>query len=411
LTLPEPAVVNRTAILNSVRPLMNLPLRRAGRSALMLAVALFTTWIQPAHAADKERDDCARNLQTIWNAIQKYREGNKDLPLHLSSLVPKELSSPNALVCPVTRRTGEIKNRGFSDPGLSTSYIYEFGNQPAPVTNSTTSATYTLRDWRQLQMGRVGSIVPILRCLHHDRVLNMSFDGKLYETTGDWEAELASVIDPQTLSPNSLFEQVEFFATGVRAARMKTIDLAQFHTAELTEPLQETRPNSPSLARFPKGRSKFNGVPFEVTGVIQLRGTTLQQALPDRYPVSVNGIEVNQRAASLHFLIGTGWNLQGRRPIGYFQVHYEDGETARIPLVYNQHVSDWWNPPPADNRDLRVAWVGPIGPGANNVARDGHVYQFAWNNTRAQVPIATLDFVSEMTVCAPFLLGLSVEQP
>ncbi|HAV65232.1 MAG TPA: hypothetical protein DCY13_23025 [Verrucomicrobiales bacterium] len=387
---------------------MNISPRTAGSLAALGAALCLLFAPSLALAAEKDRDDCARNLQTVWNAIQQYRGKHKDLPVQLSQLVPEFVNSPATLICPVTRRTGEIKNRGFSDPGLTTSYLYEFSGHKVPGLDDRLGVT--LRDWRQLQMGRVGSIVPIVRCLHHPRVLNMSFDGKLYETADEWEAELGNVIDPVVLTPTNLVQQVQHFVTGVRAGRVVTLDLSKFYNAELASSLHEANPAGPTLAAFPKGRNRFRGIPFEVGGVIQLQGRMLSEALPDRYSTSVTGIPVNQQATQVHFLGGAGWNVQNPIVIGHFMVHYEDGESTEVPIIYGRHVVDWWNPPTPDQQEVRVAWSGTIqkSPGHEQI---GRVYQYSWDNPRALVPIKSLDFVSRMAAPAPFLLGISVEQP
>lgn len=388
---------------------MNMPHRYAGRLALLLATALLLSSPVTSSAADKERDDCARNLQTIWNAIQAARAKNKDLPAYLSQLIPDFVNSPNVLICPVTRRTGEIKNRGLSDPGVSTSYLYEFSSHKVPGLGP--KQEMTLRDWRQLQMGRVGSIVPILRCLHHDRVLNMSFDGKVYETAGDWEAELGNVVDPEMLAPAAMLAQVEHFLTGIRATRIQTVDLSKYYNLKLTDPLHDPSPDGPSLKNFPTGRNKFRGIPFEVSGLIHLHGTGLVNIFPGKYPTNVADIAIGQRAEKVHFLLSAGYNQAPGQKVGTFKVNYDDGQSAEIVLNYDLNIRDWWQPFPEGNTTLQVAWSGAIGRGNGGQPQNGIVYLFSWDNPRVQAGIKAIDFTSALNSTAPFLLGISVEAP
>ena len=388
---------------------MNLFDRHVRTLPLMLVAALLFTVIAPAHGADRDRDPCARNLQTIWNGIQKYREQHKKLPLHLSELVPDFVQNPSVMICPVTRRTGEIKNLGFSDPKLSSSYIYEFGVFKVPEIGESTGMT--LRDWRQLQMAQVGSIVPVLRCMHHPRVLNMSFDGKVYETTADWEAELANVVDPDSLTPKHLLSEAEFFATGIRAARIKTIDISEYYNVPLNRPLHEENTTGPSLKNFPEGRNKFLGIPFQVNGAVHLHGSGLNTVLPDRYPTNVADIAINESAEKVHFLLGAGYNMQAGRKVGTITVHYEDGQSTEITLLYDQQIRDWWQPYPEGNTTLRIAWSGLIGKNFQGGDQTGRVYLFSWDNFRVQSPIKSIDISSAMNTTAPFLLGVSVETP
>lgn len=388
---------------------MNSALRSARWLSVLVTASVAFTSIFTAAAADKDRDECARNLQSIWNGIQKYREQHKKLPLHLSELVPDLVSSPNLLICPVTRRTGEIKNQGFSDPKLSSSYIYEFSDHAVP--GGAEKSDFTLRDWRELQMGKVGSIVPVLRCLHHARVLNMSFDGKVYETTGDWENELANIVDPETLSPKSLLAEIEFFATGIRAARIKTLDLTKYYNVTLTEALHDKSPTGPSLKNFPQGRNKFRGIPFEVSGAIHLHGKGLTTIFPDKYPTNVTDIAVGELANKIHFLLGAGYNQQPGMKVGSFKINYEDGQKTDLILNYDQNVRDWWQPAAEGNVTLQVAWSGPIGLNLQGQPQTGLIYAFSWDNPRAQTPIKSIDFSSALNNTAPFLLGVSVETP
>jgi len=56
------------------------------------------------------------------------------LPNWISELLPKDLASPNLLVCPVSRRTGEIQNNGISDPAC---LVVDWDLERAPSPPST----------------------------------------------------------------------------------------------------------------------------------------------------------------------------------------------------------------------------------------------------------------------------------
>ena len=80
-------------------------------------------------------------------------------------------------------------------------------------------------------------------------------------------------------------------------------------------------------------------------------------------------------------------------------------------LIYDQNVRDWWQPFPGGNTTLHIAWSGLIGPNLQNQPQNGLIYQFSWDNPRAQTPIKSIDFSSALNTTAPFLLGVSVETP
>src|SRR5690242_538293 len=75
---------------------------------LAIPIALWIT-ASGCHRSMQERPDteiCTGQLQRIHLAIQAYRRDHKDLPDSLGGLIPKYLADTNALICPVTKRTG-----------------------------------------------------------------------------------------------------------------------------------------------------------------------------------------------------------------------------------------------------------------------------------------------------------------
>ena len=173
-------------------------------SGLLAGLTLMTS-AQPAstpptlNGAGEEKEACTRNLKVIYDAIQAYRLDHKDLPNWLSDLVPQYLADASVLVCPVCRRTGETEAPPLADPKLPCSYLFEFS--PAPLGTVFTNAPLrTRRQWKRRQMGLVGSVVPLVRCLHHDPVLNLAFDGKVYESPPAWETLVTNRVRAADLS-------------------------------------------------------------------------------------------------------------------------------------------------------------------------------------------------------------------
>ena len=146
---------------------------------------------------------CKKNLEKIAVAILAYRKENKDIPNWLSDLYPKYLSDQNLLICPVTQKTEKLSPFGAPDPKLRCSYLYEFAPTPmtAVVKSAFSGPLRTNRDWKRQQMGLVGSDVPIVRCLLHKPVLNLSFGGKIYESPLFWEQNFLDVVKMEDFSP------------------------------------------------------------------------------------------------------------------------------------------------------------------------------------------------------------------
>src|SRR5260370_11463541 len=155
-----------------------------------------------AKLAAEEKDECAKHLTTIFEAIQAYQAEHKDIPNWLSDLVPQYISDPSVLICPAVKRTGQAEIAMLSYPKTSTSYLYEF----CPVPIGASAPGKTRRDWNRRQMGLVGSAVPIVRCRRHGGViLNLAFDGKIYESGSRWEDSLTNRIDVSELNIDRLF--------------------------------------------------------------------------------------------------------------------------------------------------------------------------------------------------------------
>ncbi len=154
--------------------------------------------------ATEEKQACIKNLKTIYSAIQAFQADHHDLPNWLSDLVPQYLDDLNVLTCPVCRRTGRTEAPPLADPKLPSSYLFEFC--PVPLRGAATNAPdRTRREWKRRQMGLVGSAVPVVRCRHHQPVLNLAFDGTIYESPPSWELVFTNRVDPADLTPVRIF--------------------------------------------------------------------------------------------------------------------------------------------------------------------------------------------------------------
>jgi len=160
-----------------------------------------------AQTAAQEKAQCTENLKLIYAAIEAYRNEQKDLPNWLSDLVPDYLPDANVLICPVCRRTGQIERPPLADPSIASSYLFEFC--PAQLGNGApANPTATRREWKNRQMAVVGPIVPIVRCRHHKSLLNLAFDGRIYDSPPSWETMLTNTVDPKSLTSAQMFAAV-----------------------------------------------------------------------------------------------------------------------------------------------------------------------------------------------------------
>ncbi len=165
------------------------------------------------------------------------------------------------------------------------------------------------------------------------------------------------------------------------------------------------------LAELPKGEQTLCGVLFKIgEGVVQLASTNA----PGQ-PEKAEGIPVDRKIARLFVLHATQWgspnSVEDGTAIGQYKVHYEDGSTASMPIVFGEDVRDWWNWD--GGRPVtrgRVVWTG------GNIATERNetglrLYLGVWENPHPDKKVESVDFISTNdTICAPFCVAMTVEE-
>jgi hypothetical protein len=369
--------------------------------------------------AAEEREACKKNLLTIYDAIQSYEKQHKDLPNWLSDLVPDFLSDASVLTCPVCRRTGKIEGPPLADPKIATSYLFEFC--PVPLGTSAPQAPHkTRRDWKRMQMELLGPVVPIVRCRHHNPVLNLSREGKIYESGTLWEALFTNRVSRAQLSASRLKDDDTSSETEGRTAkivqapsrdpstRQQLLDLTGFYNAQLSDSWHGGTGND--LVALSPGLHTFGGVEFDVRGIIQLGG---KSGGANKFPAQVKEIKVQQKCQRIHFLHSAGWggvSDEGKQ-IGSYVVHFADNQTRlEIPIYYGRHVRNWHVVPgePPSPDDLTVVWTGE-NVVSRKAGRSVRLFKSTWTNLVPDMVIESLDCVSSMDKSAPFLIAITLE--
>jgi hypothetical protein len=370
--------------------------------------------LSPAELAAEEKDACTQNLKIIYQAIQAYELDHKDLPNWLSDLVPKYLPDANVLICPVCRRTGKTEDPALADPKLPSSYLFEFCPNYVDTGNPT-GPTHTRREWKRRQMGLVGSAVPVVRCRQHNPVLNLAFDGRIYESPAAWERLFTNRLDIDELKAPRLFAgelppkvpAPSRFPKRDAKAGPDLLDLTRYYNVSLSEAWLGKE--SATLAALPEGLQTLAKVEFDVRGIVQAGG----QGLADKkYPRQIKGIAVRRKCRHLHFLHAAckATAADSGVQIGSYFVHYA-GNTARleIPIVYGHEVQDWIAP--ADEHaapsELTVAWLGH--DFAKSPAETLRLFTSTWTNLAPDTEIESVDFVSSMAGPAPFLVAITAD--
>ncbi len=186
------------------------------------------------------------------------------------------------------------------------------------------------------------------------------------------------------------------------------VDLTDYYNALLDECWHQGGLENNTLKDIPCGLQQFGGITFDVRGIVQLSGQQATSALRVKFPQEVEGIAVGRAGARLHFLHACGWQSPRGTTIGEYRVHYRNGETREVPIVYGSAVQDWWlSEPVAEDSGLNVIWRGE-----NHATTDGPavgVYLTTWENPLPEQEIVSIDYHSTMANSAPFLLAITLD--
>ena len=390
----------------------------------LLGLGTFTAGAQTngvsvdAATQQAEREGCINNLKLIYDAIQAYQMDHKDIPNWLSDLVPQYLGDANVLICPVCKRTGEAETSALADPNLPCSYLYEFC--PMPLTMPSVASGVTRREWKRRQMGLAGSVVPIVRCRHHTPVLNLAYDGKIYDSPTMWESTLSNRVDLVRLTPERLFPpetntsgQAKKTPAKLKIAKRDAkattneINLIKYYNAMLTQSWHGGTNND--LASLPTGSQTLAGVEFDVRGIVQLGS---KSSSVKGFPAQVKDIKIHQKCQRLNFLhaVAMGTMADEGKTVGSYIVHFATNQMrADVPINYGEDVRDWHVlPKEKPAKELTVAWSG-TNAGSIPSIRSVRLFKTTWTNIAPDVEIESVDYVSAMGNAAPFLVAITTE--
>jgi hypothetical protein len=178
-----------------------------------------------------------------------------------------------------------------------------------------------------------------------------------------------------------------------------------------------------NLAALPKKEQTFQDVKFKVEeGFIQLGSKLLKVEKPTK----VEGIKVGKAFAKLHLLHATGYGngsvigeegMEGdplfvaeETLIAEYKVHYADGTTETIPVVYGKDVRDWFFTPKSKDVTRGIAaWKGD-NEFAKGVGSQIRLYITTWENPHPAKQVATIDYVKVGdSPAAPFCIAVTLE--
>lgn len=185
-------------------------------------------------------------------------------------------------------------------------------------------------------------------------------------------------------------------------AERTTIDLTKHYTLGLDEDASGVY--GYTLSALPKGIQKLQNVQYDLRGIVQVSGQVFA-ARNKVFPEAVKGIKVGLKCQALCFLHASRWTEQNGTHIGSYVIHYANGQTKEVPILYGVDLRDWlpsWDPGAA-------AQGPPVGWHGQNGNLDIVLFKKEWHNPLPDVEISSIDMVSSMTDAAPFLVAVTAQ--
>lgn len=161
-----------------------------------------------------------------------------------------------------------------------------------------------------------------------------------------------------------------------------------------------------TFKELPQGEQTLRGVKFKIgESAIMLAGTFLSDQ-----PEKAEGIQVKKAFRKLHILHASAYVAPDGTLIGEYLVHYEDGSTEAVPVVYGEDVRDHWNKDQSKAVTRgKVAWTGE-----NDAVKERNMklrlYLTTWENPKPDKRVARIDYVSKKARSAPFCIAMTVEE-
>lgn len=166
-----------------------------------------------------------------------------------------------------------------------------------------------------------------------------------------------------------------------------------------------------SWAYAPQGRHVFNGVLFELPGVMEVSGLGRARE-DDPLPTSIRDIPLGRKARRLHLLHGGAADLADGTPLAKLVVHYADGRDHTLPLVYGQNLRNWYKG--GDKRDdvsdpnTRLGWTGDS-PRSRRFGSTLRIYHTVFDLPWPDVELKSVDFVSLLSESVSVVPAITLE--
>jgi eukaryotic-like serine/threonine-protein kinase len=340
------------------------------------------------------------SVSALASAYEAAGRLNEALPLYEEKLKLRMAKlGPNH---PDTLRTMNNLAKTYAQAGLWDRALNLASNNPAGLLAiGTLLASTNLLDKALVTLTRAIELAGASNSLDAGvRVSALRRRGEVLQKLGRLEESKSDMAAARAVPPRS------------KATPAGLLDLSAFFNAALYENWHNRQDTGNNLAALPSGLQTFGGVQFDVRGIVQLSSKELKKLEPG-YPTAVTNLAVGLVCRQLHCLIGAGWAEESGTVIARYVVHYADGQTNEIAVVYGRDLWNWQFWPEAEAREKGgpdPVWKGPQERWKSFWPKWGvRLHKLSWNNPRPEVQIKSLDFVSAMTKSAPFVIAITGE--
>jgi hypothetical protein len=197
-----------------------------------------------------------------------------------------------------------------------------------------------------------------------------------------------------------------------------TINLKPYINCKVTEPLaDEPDQKDHTMAALPTGVHTYGGVPFDVQGLVQLNGPSVQTG-KKLWPLEVKDIAIGHPFKKLHLLHGA-FHIDGpgaHIPFAKLILHYADSSQEELELAGGTHALRCTSqsvPPMLSLLEAPQTELGWLGSNPylkkSNPGASLHLYRTTLDNPKPNKQVTTIDYLSTMVNPGPFMAGLTIE--
>jgi len=225
------------------------------------------------------------------------------------------------------------------------------------------------------------------------------------------------LVQPSITPPVHQFAKAEKIPERSKEAPSQTIDLSDYYTQRLDQSAHilgrlgtGSYGASFSYRYVEPGIHLINNQDWDLRGVVLMTGTCLYNFYL-KFPEKIDAIPVKSKASKIHFLHGCLWPGDRDHTIGNYIVHYTNGATHTIPLVYDKNIANVWDDPGklsiSEIEQAKLVEL-PLKSSRNN-SRPWYSYHYTWENPNPDLTIEHIAVQANRKESAPMILGITME--